>query len=51
MGFSLHADGTHDPPEVRNWRIHSVAIIASMSAIASKSTDPVLRSVEDSDPL
>lgn len=36
MGFNLHADGTNDPSEVRNWRIHMIAIIASMSAIASK---------------
>ncbi|KAK1981149.1 quinate permease [Colletotrichum cereale] len=34
MGFDLHADGTNDPKEVRNWRIHMIAIIASMSAIA-----------------
>ncbi|KXH62871.1 quinate permease [Colletotrichum salicis] len=34
MGFNLHADGTNDPSEVRNWRIHMIAIIASMSAIA-----------------
>ncbi|TQN66058.1 Quinate permease [Colletotrichum shisoi] len=34
MGFNLHADGTNDPKEVRNWRIHMIAIIASMSAIA-----------------
>lgn len=36
MGFNLHAEGTNDPKEVRNWRIHLIAIIASMSAIASK---------------
>ncbi|TKW48165.1 hypothetical protein CTA1_4534, partial [Colletotrichum tanaceti] len=35
MGFNLHADGTNDPKEVRNWRIHMIAVIASMSAIAS----------------
>ncbi|KAM6520259.1 hypothetical protein FALCPG4_013808 [Fusarium falciforme] len=34
MGFSLHAEGTNDPKDVRNWRIHLTAIIASMSAIA-----------------
>jgi hypothetical protein len=34
--MGLHADGTKDPNEVRNWRIHLIAIIASMSAIASK---------------
>ncbi|KAM4061908.1 major facilitator superfamily protein [Hirsutella rhossiliensis] len=33
MGFDLHADGTNDPKSVRNWRIHLVAIVASMSAI------------------
>lgn len=38
MGFNLHAEGTTDPKEVRNWYIHFIAIIASMSAIASKST-------------
>ncbi|PSK55434.1 Hexose transporter 2 [Elsinoe australis] len=32
--MGLHADGTTDPPEVRNWRIHLFACIASMSAIA-----------------
>jgi hypothetical protein len=35
MGFNLHAEGTNDPQEVRNWKIHLYAIIASMSAIAS----------------
>ncbi|KAK2589624.1 hypothetical protein QQS21_012695 [Conoideocrella luteorostrata] len=34
MGFDLHAEGTKDPKDVRNWRIHLIAIIASMSAIA-----------------
>ncbi|KAJ6438477.1 sugar transporter [Purpureocillium lavendulum] len=34
MGFEFHAEGTNDPKDVRNWRIHLVAIIASMSAIA-----------------
>jgi VanZ family protein len=34
--FSTHASGTLDPPEVRNWRIHLIALIASMSALASK---------------
>lgn len=33
--FSTHATGTLDPPEVRNWRIHLIALIASMSALAS----------------
>ncbi|CEJ93286.1 Putative Quinate permease [[Torrubiella] hemipterigena] len=32
--MGLHADGTKDPAEVRNWRIHLIATIASMSAIA-----------------
>jgi len=32
--FSTHATGTLDPPEVRNWRIHVIALIASMSALA-----------------
>ncbi|KAH7341192.1 quinate permease [Pyrenochaeta sp. MPI-SDFR-AT-0127] len=32
--FSTHASGTLDPPEVRNWRIHLIALIASMSALA-----------------
>jgi hypothetical protein len=36
MGFNFHAEGTSDPPEVRNWKIHVIAVIASMSAIASK---------------
>lgn len=43
MGFNLHAEGTNDPKDVRNWRIHMVALIASMSALASKSS-PVSRS-------
>ncbi|KAK1483409.1 hypothetical protein CCUS01_15766 [Colletotrichum cuscutae] len=35
MGFfSTHASGTLDPPEVRNWRIHLIALVASMSALA-----------------
>lgn len=38
MGFSTHAAGTNDPPEVRNWTIHSIALIASMSALASEYT-------------
>jgi hypothetical protein len=33
--FSTHATGTLDPPQVRNWRIHLIALIASMSALAS----------------
>ncbi|EMD85928.1 hypothetical protein COCC4DRAFT_146556 [Bipolaris maydis ATCC 48331] len=32
--FNTHASGTLDPPEVRNWRIHTIALIASMSALA-----------------
>ncbi|KAF2245304.1 quinate permease [Trematosphaeria pertusa] len=34
MGWSIHAAGTEDPPEVRNWRIHLIALVASMSALA-----------------
>ncbi|KAI1501411.1 quinate permease [Biscogniauxia marginata] len=33
MGFS-YAKGTNDPPEVRNWTIHLVALVASMAAFA-----------------
>lgn len=33
--FTTHASGTNDPPEVRNWRIHLIALVASMSALAS----------------
>ena len=36
MGFNFHAKGTKDPEDVRNWRIHMIAIIASMAALASK---------------
>lgn len=36
MGWSTHASGTKDPPEVRNWKIHLVAFVASMSALASE---------------
>jgi hypothetical protein len=35
--FTTHASGTLDPPEVRNWRLHVIACIASMSALASES--------------
>lgn len=35
MGFTLHANNTDDPPAVRNWRIHMMAIIASMGSVAS----------------
>lgn len=36
MGFfKTHAAGTNDPPEVRNWTIHMIALVASMSALAS----------------
>ncbi|KAF1976654.1 general substrate transporter [Bimuria novae-zelandiae CBS 107.79] len=34
MGWNTHANGTQDPPEVRNWRIHMIALVASMSALA-----------------
>jgi hypothetical protein len=34
--FSTHAQGTADPPEVRNWYIHWIALVASMSALASE---------------
>ncbi|KAK8859324.1 quinate permease [Apiospora arundinis] len=34
MGWSTHASGTLDPPEVRNWYIHLIAAVASMSALA-----------------
>lgn len=34
MGFSLHAANTDDPPEVRNWRIHLMAVIVSMGSVA-----------------
>lgn len=36
MGWNTHASGTNDPPEVRNWRIHLIATVASMSALASE---------------
>jgi hypothetical protein len=36
MGFNLHAEGTKDPRAVRNLRIHLIAVIASMSAVASE---------------
>jgi len=32
--FKTHAVGTADPPEVRNWYIHLVALTVSMSALA-----------------
>lgn len=35
MGWCTHAAGTDDLPEVRNWRIHFVALVVSMSALAS----------------
>ncbi|KAI6511035.1 hypothetical protein MCOR13_000720 [Pyricularia oryzae] len=33
MGWS-HAAGTNDPPEVRNWTIHWIALVASCAALA-----------------
>lgn len=36
MGFNLHADNSNDPPEVRNWRVHLIALVVSMGAIASE---------------
>ncbi|KAK5687927.1 hypothetical protein LTR17_026643 [Elasticomyces elasticus] len=33
-GFNLHAGGTSDPPEVRNMRVHLMAIFVSMGALA-----------------
>lgn len=35
--FTTYASGTLDPPEVRNWRLHVIACVASMSALASRS--------------
>ena len=34
MGLKLHANNTDDPPEVRNWRVHLMAVIVSMGALA-----------------
>ncbi|KFA63351.1 hypothetical protein S40285_01821 [Stachybotrys chlorohalonatus IBT 40285] len=34
MKWSTHAVNTNDPPEVRGWYIHWVALVASMSALA-----------------
>ncbi|KAM3423967.1 hypothetical protein BST61_g1360 [Cercospora zeina] len=34
MGLTLHANNTDDPPEVRNWRVHLIALIASMGSLA-----------------
>ncbi|SMY28530.1 unnamed protein product [Zymoseptoria tritici ST99CH_1A5] len=34
MGFTLHASGTDDPPNVRNWRIHMIALFVSMGSLA-----------------
>ncbi|KAF4201653.1 hypothetical protein CNMCM8927_001296 [Aspergillus lentulus] len=34
MGITLHAKNSNDPPEVRNWRIHLIAVVMSMGAIA-----------------
>lgn len=45
LKMGLHADGTKDPDEVRNWRIHLIAIIASMSAIASNVNPVILYSL------
>ncbi|KAF6813906.1 quinate permease [Colletotrichum sojae] len=33
MGFAT-ATGTNDPPEVRNWTIHYIALVASMAALS-----------------
>jgi hypothetical protein len=48
MGWSTHATGTQDPPEVRNWKIHLVALVASMSALASESPSVLKLSFTDS---
>lgn len=32
--LNLHASNTDDPPEVRNWRIHLMALIVSMGSVA-----------------
>jgi MFS family permease len=32
--MGLHASGTSDPPAVRNWTIHWIALVASMAAMA-----------------
>ncbi|EON69551.1 hypothetical protein W97_08811 [Coniosporium apollinis CBS 100218] len=32
--FNLHADNNDDPPEVRNYRVHLMAIIMSMGSVA-----------------
>lgn len=42
MVWNTHASGTLDPPEVRNWRIHLIALVASMSALASMDLDSSL---------
>ena len=41
MGFA-YAKGTNDPPEVRNWTIHWVALIASMAAVSRKTVSLIL---------
>lgn len=41
MGFAA-AKGTNDPPEVRNWTIHIIALVASMAALASMTLSPRL---------
>ena len=43
MRLFSHAKGTNDPPEVRNWKIHLIATIASMSALASESPSELAR--------
>ncbi|PNS16184.1 hypothetical protein CAC42_1947 [Sphaceloma murrayae] len=32
--MGLHAEGTDDPKTVRNWRVHWIALVASLSAVA-----------------
>ena len=46
MGWNTHASGTNDPPEVRNWKIHLIALVASMSALASTFPCPCSPSLE-----
>ncbi|EXM17417.1 hypothetical protein FOTG_14386 [Fusarium oxysporum f. sp. vasinfectum 25433] len=34
MCWNTQASGTNDPPEIRNWRIHLIATVAYISALA-----------------
>lgn len=49
--FNLHASNTDDPPEVRNWRIHMIAVIASMGSVAMGYDTSVIGGTSEQSPM